>query len=395
MVSRNFHRLTWFLRWILVWHGIASWENRRIGSSLGQEMSKRKWIVAVAGLIVLAAAGSYVYQRRGTSISASRDDLLDRMPGDASAIIFADVAELRRAPFVAQLFAWAPQPEPDEDYARFLDETGFHYERDLDHLAIAFQRVGQDSAFIAVADGRFDRQKISELANKSGTVENRGGLEIFAIAESGTPQKIYLTFLSDNRIALTDRADLAQTLGARKRSDESTEWRARFERLGGSPVFAVIRQDAAPGETLTERAPGGFSSPQLSTALDQLQWITLAGKPENDRLHIIAEGECASDDTARQLADLLNGVLALAEAGLNDAKTRRQLDPSLREAYLALLKSADVSKLDRGDTKSVRLALEITPTFLETARRASIGSAAPPAKPAPGNPAGRSKKGRS
>ena len=359
------------------------------------EMSKRKWIAAAAGLLLLGAAGSYVYQHRSASVPSGRDDLLERMPADASTVIFADLKELRSAPFVAQIFAWAPQPEPDEDYAQFLNETGFHYERDLDRLAIAFQKVGQDYAFFAVADGRFDRQKIAALANKSGTAEKRGGHEIFAIPESGNGKNIYLTFLNDDRVALTDRADLAQTLVSRKRSDDGTEWRARFERLGGSPIFAVIRQEASPGEALTERAPGGFNSPQLSTALNRLQWITLAGKPENDRLHVVAEGECASEDTARQLADLLNGVLALAEEGLNDPKTRQQLNPSLREAYLALLKSADVSKIDREDTKSVRIAFEITPAFLESARRASMAPSTPPAKPLPGNPAARSKKGRS
>ena len=381
-----------------MWRGRASWENRRIDCELVlREMSKRKWIAAATGLLLLSAAGFYIYQRRGASSSSGRNDLLERMPADASAVVFADLTELRSSPFVAQLFAWAPQPEPDDDYAKFLNETGFHYERDLDRLAIAFQEAGQDSAFFAVADGRFDRQKISALVNKSGTVEKRGGHEIFAVPESGGAKKIYLTFLRNDRIALTDRADLGQSLGSGKKrgGDGPEEWRSRFERLGGSPVFAVIRQDAGAGEALTERAPGGFSSPQLSTALDRLQWITLAGKPENDRLHIVAEGECASEDTARQLADLLNGVLALAEAGLNDVKTRQKLDPSLRDAYLALLKSADVSKIDRGDTKSVRLALEITPTFLESARRASMAPTSPPAKPVPGNPAARAKKGRS
>ena len=360
-----------------------------------QEMNKRKWVAAAAGLLLLCAAGLYVYRHRSVRGSFGRDDLLGSMPADASAVIFTDLAELRSAPFVAQLFAWAPQPEPDEDYARFLNQTGFHYERDLDRLAIAFQKTGQDSTFFAVADGRFDRQKISALANKSGAVEKRDGREVLVIPESGDARKIYLTFLANNRIAIADRADLVQTLGGRKRSDDSMEWRARFERFGGSPIFAVIRQDAAPGEELTERAPGGFSSPQLSTALDQLQWITLAGKPDNDRLHVVAEGECVSENTARQLADLLNGVLTLADAGLNDPKTRQQLDPALREAYLALLKSADVSKIDRGGTKSVRIAFEITPAFLESARRASVRQSAPPAKSVPANPAARSKKGRS
>jgi hypothetical protein len=356
-------------------------------------MKTRGWIALVGGLLLLSAAAFYIYQRYTARTSFARGDLLEMMPADAGAVLFVNLAELRTAPFVAELYAWAPQPEPDEDYAQFLSETGFHYERDLDHLAIAFEKAGQDSAFFAVADGRFDRQKISGLAMKSGTVERRGGHEIFAIPESGGTRKIYFTFLSDDRIALTDHGDLGETLSVKKRNDDSMEWRARFERLAGSPVFAVIRQDAAPGGALSSQAPGGFRSPQLSTMLDQLQWITLAGKPEGDRLRVVAEGECTSEQTARQLADLLNGVLTLAEAGLNDAKTRQQLDPALREAYLALLKGADISKIDRGDTKSVRLAFEITPAFLESARRSSIGSPeAAPAKPTPGN-AARTKKG--
>jgi hypothetical protein len=356
-------------------------------------MNKRGWIALAAGLLALSAVTFYAYRRYSAHISTARGDLLEMMPADAGAVLFADLAELRTAPFVAQLYAWAPQPEPDEDYAQFLRETGFHYERDLDHLAITFEKTGQDSAFFAVADGRFDRQKISSVATKSGSVERRGGHEIFAVPENGGTKTIYFTFLGNNRIALTDRGDLSQTLSAKKRSEDSTEWRARFERLAGSPVFAVIRQDAAPGAALSSQAPGGFRSPQLSTMLDQLEWITLAGKPENDRLRIVAEGESTSEETTRQLADLLNSVLTFAEAGLNDAKTRQQLDPALREAYLALLRGADVSKVDRGDTKSVRLAFEITPAFLESARRSSTASPGPaPAKPAPGN-ATRSRKG--
>jgi hypothetical protein len=133
-------------------------------------------------------------------------------------------------------------------------------------------------------------------------------------------------------------------------------------------VFAVIRQDAAAGSTLALRAPGGLQSPQLSALLDQLQWITLAGKPQGDRLRVVAEGEYTSENMTRQLTDLLNGVLVLAQAGLNGPQTRQQLDPNAREAYLEVLKGASVSYIDRGETKSVRLIFDVTPKFLETAR---------------------------
>lgn len=355
------------------------------------KLNKREWMALAAGLLFGTGAALYIYQRSSPPSSFARGDLLDMMPADASAIFFADFTQLRSAPFLAQVYAWAPQPEPDEDYTKFLNETGFDYQRDLNRLAMAFQKTGQDSTFFAVAEGRFDRQKISALALKSGTVERRGGREIFEVPGSGA-RKITFVFLGKDRIALTDRPNLGQLLSAKKR-DDLAEWRTRFERLAGSPIFAVIRQEAAAGEALSSQAPGGFSSPQLSAMLDQLQWITIAGKPESDGLRVVAEGESTSEETTGQLADLLNGILSLAQAGLNDAKTRQQLNPALREAYLALLKGADVSKLDRGDTKSVRIAFEITGALLESAKRSAAGSSAvAPGKPAPEDTA-HAKKG--
>ncbi len=356
-------------------------------------MKKRGWFGLVAAALLLGAAAFYGYQRRNAQSSSARGNALAMMPADASAVLFADFAGLRTAPFMAQLFAWAPKPQADPDYAQFLKETGFDYERDLDRIAIAFVKHAQDSTLFAVADGKFDRQKISDYALKTGSVAKSGAREIFSVPVADSKKKIAFTFLRNDRIALTDSADLSGTLSAKKRNEDSAEWHSRFERLAGSPVFAIIRQDAAAGAALAAQAPGGLRSPQLSTLLDQLQWITLAGKPQNDRIRVVAEGECNAQAATRQLADLLQGVLVLAEAGLNDSKTRQQLDPTARAAYLELLKSADISKIDRGDTKSVRLVFEITPAFLEAARRAPPVTPGPaPRKPLPKN-AAPSKKG--
>ena len=347
-------------------------------------MKKQLWMRLAVAVTLLTALAFLGYRRWLAQNEAARGDVLALMPADANAVLFADFEELRRAPFIGELYAWAPKPQTDPDYAQFIKETGFDYERDLDHIAIAVEKRGQDSTLFAVVDGKFDRERISAYASKNGAVTQNAGREIFSVPVSGSAQKISFTFLRNNRIALTDDADLGIYLGASKRRGGVAEWRSRFERLAGSPVFAVIRQDAAAGAALAAQAPGGLrSSTQLSSLLDQLQWITLAGKPENDRLRVVAEGECPAEATARQLADLLNGVVMLAETGLNDAKTRQQLDPATREAYLELLKSTDVSKIDRGDTKSVRLVFEITPKFLEAARLATPALAEPSPDSAP------------
>jgi hypothetical protein len=351
-----------------------------------KRMKKGGWLGLLAAALLLGAAAFYGHQRWNAHNSSRRVNALEMMPADASAVLFVDLGELRAAPFVKQVFAWASKPQADPDYAQFVKETNFDYERDLDRIAIAFVKHGQDSIFFAVADGEFDRQTIAGYAARTGTVTKSGAYQIFSVPVADSAKKIVFTFLRDDRIALTDGGDLTGTLGTKKRDEDKAEWGSRFERLAGSPIFAVIRQDAAAGAALATQAPGGLRSPQLSSLVDQLQWITLAGKPENDRIRVVAEGECTTEATTRQLADLLNGVLVLAEAGLNDAKTRQQLDPRARAAYLDLLKSADISKLDRSDTKSVRLAFEITPAFLEAAHR--VPSAAPntaPHKPLPGN----------
>ncbi|PYU55669.1 MAG: hypothetical protein DMG56_25035 [Acidobacteria bacterium] len=356
-------------------------------------MRKRTWIIGLSAVVIVlgAAVAFFGYRKWGLAHGAAREEALALLPTDASAVVFADFDELRQAPFMAKLYAWAPQPPVDADYAQFVKETGFNYARDLQRITMAVGKGGPGSSLFSILDGKFDRQKISAYALKTGSSVRTDGREIFSLPVSGTARKIYLTFLRNDRIAVTDDQHLALLSDAKKRAEDAADWRARFERLAGSPVFAVIRQDAAIGTALAAQAPSGLRSPQLSTLLDQLQWITLAGKPENDRLRVVAEGESTVEATARQLVDLLNGVVILAQLGLNDAQTRQQLDPAARQAYLQLLRSAEVSKIDRGDSQSVRVVFEITPEFLETARRAApVMPDSAPNKPS----AGKARKGR-
>ena len=344
-------------------------------------MNKRRWTLGTAAILLAGCLGLLdAYWRAHDASSGKRDAVLSAMPPDASAVLFADFAELRLAPFATQFYNWIPKNQADAEYAQFLRETGFDYERDLDRVAIAIIKDEKESKLFAVAEGRFDRKKIEAYASLSGTRETRRVWEILTVPLSDSSRKISYTFMSKEKVALTDAGDLIPFLAPSPNSTDRREWRERFTREAGSPVFAVIRQDAAAGSALAARTPGGFQSPQLSGLLDQLQWITLAAKPQDNALRIVAEGECTSEQTTRQLADLLNGVLVMAQAGLSGPKTRQQLDPRIRDAYLELIKGADVSRFDRGETKSVRLVFDVTPKLLEAA------TIAVPAGPEPAVP---------
>jgi hypothetical protein len=334
----------------------------------GQNLMSQRRRVCWLAVILLAFSGAvYSYLRWSRVSDATRDALLSAMPADASLVVFADLAALRSTQFAAELFKWAPRPAADAEYAQFLRDTEFDYERDLDRAALAVVKNGADDVLFAVADGRFDRKKISAYALQSGMREVRGGREIFSVMRTDHAGKISFTFLTDNRLAIANGGDFTRLLSPQAGTD-ANDWRDRFKRLAGSPVFAVIRQDAAAGSALAARVPGGLQSPQLSALLDQLQWITVAGKPQGAALRIVVEGECRAEQTSRQLSDLLSGVLVLAQAGLSAPEARHQLDPQAREAYLEVLKGADISRIDRGETKSVRLVLDITPKLLEAAK---------------------------
>jgi len=335
----------------------------------------------VAGLLILSLAlvfGWFYFHSRARDSQTAREDLLSHLSSDSTSIVYVDFQELRSSAFLAQILAWAPRPQTEEEYGKFVQATGFDYERDLDRAGISFGGSARSPKTMAVAEGRFDRKKIEAYSAHFGTLKTANGKTIYAVSLNNPPRTAYFTFLRDDRVAVcNDASCFFQPSG---KSMNSEEWREHFLRMAGTPLFAVMRQDSELLTALSQRTPGGYRSPLLATLLGQLQWITVGAKPEGDQLRVVADGETSNDTVIRQLNDMFSGLLILAQAGLDDPKSRKQLDPKLREAYAGLLKSAEVQKLDRGTSKSVRLIFEITPQFLESAKSASA-AADPPEKP--------------
>jgi hypothetical protein len=372
---------------------------------------KKSKLVLLAVVLLVAAALIFAVVRWRNSHRPGRDEilntLLEHAPNGTIGVVYVDVAELRQSPFAQKLFAWAPKPQADPDYARFIQDTGFDYDRDLDLVAYAATKRGSQSTWFAVADGTFDRKKLTAYLAKVAAVQTRNGHEIYSFAPSGEatsssapgnvttapPPQLFLSFIADGRVAATNDPDLGALLAQKNPSGDFPEWQAHFTRLAGSPVFIVVRQDAVTVNSLAAQTPGGLQSPELAALFAQLNWLTLAAQPQPDALRIVAEGESSSDTVSHQLGDMLNGLLILAQTGLNDPKARAQINPQARTAYLDVLKSAEITRIDRQDAKAVRVVLEVTSEFLNAAtlpRPAAPQANAPPATPAP--PADKSGK---
>ncbi|HUL16038.1 MAG TPA: hypothetical protein VLV88_08590 [Terriglobales bacterium] len=347
-------------------------------------MKSRGAALVLAAIVVVVGASAYSHWRWGKASRDPRSELLSALPftSDTKAVVYLDVASLGHSVFLKQLITWAAKPAEDPDYTQFVRNTGFDYERDLDATAIAIMGDGETSGIYAIAKGRFDEKKITAYALRTGNSQKENARTVYCVPVSGKTGQICFAFEGDERIVLTNEANLAGSLARTSDATDPAEWRLRFERLAGSPAFAVIRRDASAASAFAGAAPGGFQSPQLATLLSQLSWITIAGKPDGPQMEIVAEGETSDSSLALQLSDFLNGIVLMAETGLNDPKVQAHLDAGTEDAYQQLLKSADISRIDRGLTKSVRVVVTITPQLLKSSQTTPAETAPPAAQDA-------------
>ncbi len=106
-----------------------------------------------------------------------------RLLPESDAIVYANLKPVRAAThFDEHPVDAAP------DYARFLDATGFRWERDMDRIAVALHRMPDPKgpngpvAYTAVAEGRFDAPRLTKwlLANSTAQ-ESYAGHTVFTI----------------------------------------------------------------------------------------------------------------------------------------------------------------------------------------------------------------------
>src|SRR5208282_4465286 len=178
--------------------------------------STKRALIAVAVMVctlgVIAAVYLYCQHRPFASTGGGpAPSILAELPSDAPAVAFLDVAALRKlqnSPLAAVLGLAKNDSQTDREYADFVRDTGFDYTRDLDQAAVAFwptslaleaNAAGDDPA-LAIADGRFDQQKIEAYAMRAGgRAEQRGTRTIYVVP--GSPV-VSFEFLSPTRIAV-------------------------------------------------------------------------------------------------------------------------------------------------------------------------------------------------
>jgi hypothetical protein len=337
-------------------------------------LRSRKTLLIAAGLTVFAIAGAVlVYSGflRGVARASPAAELLAEVPAGAPTLVYVDLAAIRASSFYQNRPDHSPLTVPDSDYAKFISATGFDFEKDLDRVAIASwpQSLGQEqNRTVAVADGRFDRQKIHDYAMKNGKLDRQQGHDVFLFPASkltgasstGSPKESRwnsLVFLDDHRIAMMEGSSIAPLLAPRAANSAADPMHERAARVNGAAMFVISRVPAIPDNF----APGGMQSAQISGLIRSVQWITLAARPEGENLRVSLEGECLNDTDARQLQSALETLRMFGRVGLESPKTRQTMDPATFGVLETVLKTAVVTET----AERVRILVEITPDIFK------------------------------
>ena len=268
------------------------------------------------GVVVVAAAVTLIVQLR----KQAPPEPARLLPG-ADAFLYVNLKRVRTVNAVNQL----PPVSHDPEYERFIQETGFQFERDLDEAAFAVHASGSPAAsaqtrFSEVLIGKIQADRLAAYLRKlTKSVDVYGTKEIYNIPLEG--RTVRVSILGVDKVAISNHDDPSVIRGMIDRSRKLASpfrgpafLRQYYKHVPiASLAWVIARVD--PGE--------GLSSP-LGT------WAMIFSKPATVvisaryllALHLKAEAFTASPDDALQITEKLTNFLTLFHAAETSVTTQ-------------------------------------------------------------------------
>ena len=276
---------------------------------------RRTLPIALAVVVIAAAVTVTVELRKNAPPEAAR-----LLPG-ADAFLYANFGWVRKASTGKSLFPVTHDPE----YERFIQETGFDYERDLEAIAFAAHYPEKwpgggtggsaiEPRFSEVFVGKFDRDRCAAYMKKMAqAVENYQSVDIYTIPISGRTFRIAM--LGVDMVAASNHDDPAVIRGIVDRSRRLASpfggpalLRRYYKHVQlASPVWIVAHVD--PSSPAFEGWSSIFAKPAdlvVSASYNPLHLPLRSGV-----LHLRAEAWAGSGEDAHIIAEKLNTFLSM------------------------------------------------------------------------------------
>ena len=262
------------------------------------------------------------------------------LPG-GDAFFYVNLGPIRRVSAGKEL----PFVSHDPEYERFIRETGFQFERDLDEAAFAVHYPGNwpsggtggsapEPRFSEVLVGKFHSERLtSYLRQIAEAVENYQSVDIFTIRVEG--RSLRVAVLSADSVAASNHDDPAVIRGMVGRSKRLASpfggpslLRQFYKHVQfASLAWAVARLEPSALQT------GGWSAIFASPAT-----VVVSGNYGSplhlraDAVHVRAEAFTANPEEARGVIDKVNVFVALTHTGEN-AVGLRGTDPDVKSFF--------------------------------------------------------------
>jgi len=275
---------------------------------------RRTLPIALAVVVVAAAVTLTVQLRKHAPPEPAR-----LLPG-ADAFFYADFGWIRKANSGKPFFPVSHDP----DYERFIQETGFDFERDLDAVAFAMHYPenwpgggtggrAPEPRFSEVLIGRFDGSRcVAYLKRMAQSVENYHSVDIYTIPIYDRTFRIAI--LGVDTVAASNHDDPAVIHGMVDRSRRLASpfagpafLRRYYKRVQlASPVWVVARIEPSVPEF------EGWSTvfPKSADLVISASYNPLHLPLRTGALHVRAEAWASNDQDARGIADKMNVFLA-------------------------------------------------------------------------------------
>jgi len=282
---------------------------------------RRHLLIPLAVLLIAAAVALIVALRKQAPPEAAR-----LLPG-ADGFFYINLKWIRAFNATGQLPPVSREPE----YQKFVEETGFQFERDLDQAAFAIhypQSWGNGTAgsaseprFSEIFVGKIDSGRLTAYLKKlTSSIDDYRGFDIYNIPFEGRTVRVVL--LSYDSVAVSNHPDPGVIRGILDRSRKLASpfggpWLLRkfYRKVPlASLCFAILRVQPAEMSSLGGLGSWGLLFPKPAVAVISARYLRA--------LHLRAEAFTDSEKDAQAITEKTAAFLSIFHAAESSVGTQ-------------------------------------------------------------------------
>jgi len=297
-------------------------------------MSKKtRYFVAVSGAILAIGLGTGIvasYMGLPVSVfsSAAGPEELQYVPADAAVVAYANVRDVMNS----QLRERFRQLEPSQnDKNEFEEKTGLNLEQDVDTIVAAVMpkddlASNPAGSFLILARARYQAARLEALALEHGAeVSDYNGKRLITHREANSPgdhDDMAFGFVESDLVAFGSVSSVKAAIDARDNHNivSNNDMMKLVNEIDNANAWAVGRFDAI-------AAKAGLPS-EIQSAMPSISWFSAAGHI-NGGVSGSFKAETKDEATAKNLRDIMGGLLAMAKMQAGNKPGMQQLADSL------------------------------------------------------------------